>query len=63
MRKVSDKVWEYLVEHKSPVTKEKIADHYLVSTISVKKALGELTKNQVLEKIRFGNQFFYKIKD
>ncbi len=63
MRKVSEKVWTYLVEHKRPVTSDKIADHYLVSNDSVRKVLGELTRKQVLDRIKTGNKSLYKIKD
>jgi len=63
VRTVSEKVWTYLVEHKNPVTKDKIADHYLVSKNSVGKVLGELTRKQVLDRIPVGTTFLYKIKD
>jgi predicted transcriptional regulator len=63
VRTVSDKVWTYLVEHKRPVTKDKIADHYLVSKDSVQRVLGDLTRKQVLDRIQVGTTFLYKIKD
>lgn len=63
MRKVSDKVWTYLVEHKRPVSVDRIADHYLIGKTSVRRILGELTRQQVLDKTGIGKTSLYKIKD
>ena len=63
MRKVSDKVWTYLVEHKRPVSVDRIADHYLIGKTSVKRVLGDLTRQQVLDKTGIGKTSLYKIKD
>lgn len=63
MRKIEDKVWDYLVEHKRPVTVKQLAKHYIVSENSVSRVLSELFKKQVIDKIRQGNVVLYKIKD
>ena len=63
MRKVSEKVWDYLVEHKTPASSQTIADYFLVTRQSVRSVLGELTRNNVLDKIRIGNNYHYRIKE
>jgi DNA-binding transcriptional ArsR family regulator len=63
VRKIEDKVWDYLVEHKRPVTVKQLAKYYIVSENSVSRVLSEFFKKQVIDKIRQGNVVLYKIKD
>jgi len=63
VRKIEDKVWDYLIEHKRPVTIKQIAKYFIVSEGSVTRALAEFVKRQVVDKIRQGNITLYKIKD
>ena len=63
MRKIEEKVWDYLVEHKRPVTVKQLAKYYIVSENSVSRVLSDLFKKQVIDKIRQGNVVLYKIKD
>ena len=63
MRKIEEKVWDYLVEHKRPVTVKQLAKYYIVSENSVSRVLSEFFKKQVIDKIRQGNVVLYKIKD
>ncbi len=63
MRTIEEKVWDYLVEHKRPVTVKQLAKYYIVSENSVSRVLSEFFKKQVIDKIRQGNVVLYKIKD
>lgn len=63
MRKIEDKVWDYLVDHKRPVTVKQLAKYFIVSENSVSRVMTELVKRQVVDKIRQGNVTLYKIKD
>lgn len=63
MRTIEDKVWDYLVSRKQPVTVKQIARYYIVSTGSVARALAGFVKKQVVDKVQYGNLSLYKIKD
>jgi uncharacterized membrane protein len=63
VRKVEDKVWDYLVEHKRPVTIKQLSKHFIVSEGSVSRALAEFVRREIVDKIRQGNVTLYKIKD
>lgn len=63
MRTIADKVWDYLVEHKNPVSIEALAKRFIVSRSRVGAALKQLTDKQIIECIKIGNKHFYKIKD
>jgi Mn-dependent DtxR family transcriptional regulator len=63
VQKIEDKVWDYLVEHKRPVTIKQLAKYFIVSEGSVTRALADFVKRQVVDKIRQGNITLYKIKD
>ena len=63
MRKIEDKVWDYLVEHKRPVTIKQLARYFIVSEGSVTRVLAGFVKRQIVDKIRQGSITLYKIKD
>jgi len=63
VRKIEDKVWDYLVEHKRPVTIKQLAKYFIVSEGSVARALAGFVARRVVEKIRQGHVTLYKIKD
>ena len=63
MRKIEDKVWDYLVEHKRPVTIKQLAKYFIVSEGPVTRALAGFVARQAVEKIRQGHVTLYKIKD
>lgn len=63
MRTVEEKVWDYLVEHKAPVNAKRIAKHFIISESQVGGIMKRLSEKGVLDRIRVGNNVFYKIKD
>ena len=63
MRTIDEQVWDYLVEHKRPVTSKQLAKYFIVTQKSVSRALGKLAERQVVEKFYQGNTILYKIKD
>jgi predicted transcriptional regulator len=63
MRTIEDKVWDYLVEHKAPVSIEALAKRFIVSKSRVGMALRKLVERQVVDCIKIGNKHFHKIKD
>jgi predicted transcriptional regulator len=63
MRTIADKVWDYLVEHTTPVSAERLAKRFIVSKSHVASVLRALQEREVLDCIKIGNKHFYKIKD
>lgn len=62
MRKVEDKVLEYLQTHKKPVTANKLAKYYIVSESSVKNALLELTAKDAVVVNNKVKPYQYRLK-
>lgn len=60
---VEEKVWMYLVEHKTPATASTIAKRFIISSSHVSKILKQLTDRNIIDVVRIGKSKFYKIKD
>lgn len=52
MKKVEDKVVEYLMSHKKSSTVKQLAKYFIVSESSVERALCQLVKDQKVERIQ-----------
>ncbi len=63
MRTIEEKVWDYLVDHKRPVTSKQLAKYFIVTQRSVSRALNKFVEKQVVDKFYQGNVLLYKIKD
>ncbi len=63
MRTIEDKVWDYLVEHKAPVSVEHLAKRFIASRSRVASALRKMVAGQTVDCIKIGSKHFYKIKD
>jgi predicted transcriptional regulator len=63
MRTLAEKVWDYLVEHKRPVTANQLAKRFIASKSSVARELRLLTERNILDRIVAGKEHFFKIKD
>ncbi len=63
MRTIEEKVWDYLVEHKAPVSIESLTKRFIVSKSRVGMALRKMVERQVVDCIKIGSKHFYKIKD
>jgi hypothetical protein len=62
MRKVEDRVLEYLQSHKRPVTAKKLAQYYIVNEGSVQKALAELAAKEEVVINRSVRPYQYRLK-
>lgn len=63
MRTIEEKVWDYLVEHKRPVTIKQLAKYFIVSEGAVTRTLAGFVQRQIVDKVRQGHITLYKIKD
>jgi predicted ArsR family transcriptional regulator len=62
MRKVEDKVMEYLQSHKRPVTAKQLAKYYIVNENSVQRALAELAAKEEVVINRDARPYQYRLK-
>ena len=62
MRTVEQKIFDYMNEHKKPVTISKMAKHFIVSESAVKQALTKMTKNGVVEVVPNSKPYLYRLK-
>lgn len=58
-----EKIWKYLVEHKTPATREKIAKYFLISKSHASRALNYFVEQGIAEVIQVGRIKFYKVKE
>lgn len=62
MRKVEDKVLEYLQSHKRPVTAKQLDKYYIVNENSVQRALAELAAKEAVVINRSVKPYQYRLK-
>ena len=55
MRTVEQKIFDYMSEHKKPVTTTKMAKYFIVSESSAKQALANMVKEGVAEVVPIAN--------
>jgi uncharacterized membrane protein len=57
-----EKVWRYLVEHKTPVLASTLAKRFMFSQSHVARILRDLEQTGTVEVVRIGSNKFYKVK-
>jgi Mn-dependent DtxR family transcriptional regulator len=62
MRTVEEKIFDYISEHKKPVTISKMAKYFIASESSVKQALANMVKKGVVEVMPNSKPYLYKLK-
>ena len=62
MRTVEQKIFDYMSEHKKPVTVSKMAKYFIVSESSAKQALAKMVKEGVVEVVINSKPYQYRLK-
>jgi Mn-dependent DtxR family transcriptional regulator len=62
MRTVDQKIFDYMSEHKKPVTISKMAKYFIASESSVKQALAKMVKEDVAIVVPNSKPYLYKLK-
>jgi len=60
MRKIEDKVLEYLQEHKKPATVKQLAKYYIVNENSVQRALADLVSQGQVNIVPKSRPYLYR---
>jgi len=63
MSDFEEKVWKYLVDHKTPVSVKGLARRFIVSDSKVLSAFRKLVAGGVVEIVRMGSAKYYKVKE
>jgi len=58
-----EKIWNYMLTHKTPVTQEKMAKYFLISKSHASRALNFFVDQGIAEVVRIGQTKFYKVKE
>ena len=58
-----EKIWNYMLAHKTPVTQEKMAKYFLISKSHASRALNFFVDQGIAEVVRIGQTKFYKVKE
>jgi Mn-dependent DtxR family transcriptional regulator len=62
MRTVDQKIFDYMSEHKKPVTTSKMAKYFIASESSVKQALAKMVKEGVAIVIPKTKPYQFRLK-
>ena len=62
MRTIREKIFDYMSEHKKPVTISKMAKYFIVSESSAKQALANMVKEGVAIVVPKTKPFQYRLK-
>jgi predicted transcriptional regulator len=57
-----EKIWNYLVTHKTPVTQEKISKYFMISKSHAARALNYFVEQGIAELIKLGSTKHYRVK-
>jgi Mn-dependent DtxR family transcriptional regulator len=62
MRTVDQKIFDYMSEHRKPVTISKMAKHFIVSESAVKQALTKMVKDGMVEVVTSSKPYQFRLK-
>jgi predicted ArsR family transcriptional regulator len=62
MRKIEDKLLEYLEEHKKPVTIKQMAKYFIASENAVQRSFADLASRGLVEVVPKSKPYLYRIK-
>ena len=62
MRTVEQKIFDYMSEHKKPVTISKMAKCFIASESSVKQALMKMVKDGMVEVVTSSKPYQFRLK-
>lgn len=58
-----EKIWKYLITHKTPVTQEKMMKYFLISKSHAARSLNYFVEQGIAEVFKIGKVKFYKVKN
>ena len=57
------KIWDYIQEHKTPVTIDTLVKRFIVSKSTVSRTLAMLERHGLVDVIKIGSKKYYKRRD
>ena len=62
MRKIEDKILDYIREHKKPVTIKQMAKYFIASDNAVQRSLADLAKQGHVQVVPKSKPYLYRLK-
>ena len=63
MTSTEEKIWDYMVAHKTPVSAAKMSKYFIISQSKASTALKKFADQGIADTIQIGKVKYYKIKD
>jgi len=63
MNSAQERVWKYLLEHKTPVSAERLAKYFIRSKSSMSSILKKFADDGIVDVIKIGTTHYYRIKE
>lgn len=62
MRKIEDKILDYIREHKKPVTIKQMAKYFIASDNAVQRSLADLVSQDLVQVVPKSKPYLYRLK-
>jgi predicted ArsR family transcriptional regulator len=62
MRKIEDKILDYIREHKKPVTIKQMAKYFIASDNAVQRSLADLVSRDLVQVVPKSRPYLYRLK-
>ena len=62
MRKIEDKILDYIREHKKPVTIKQMAKYFIASDNAVQRSLADLVSRDLVQVVPKSKPYLYRLK-
>lgn len=63
MTPYEERIWKYLLEHKTPVSASKLAKYFIISQSKAGSTLKKFADEGIADVISIGKVKYYKVKD
>lgn len=58
-----ERIWNYLITHKTPISAAKLAKYFIISQSHASNALRKFEESGIVDVVKIGNAKYYKVKE
>ena len=63
MTNTEEKIWTYLLEHKTPVSAAKLSKYFIISQSKASSTLKKFADSGIADVVQIGSIKYYKVKE
>jgi Fe2+ or Zn2+ uptake regulation protein len=63
MTPAEEKIWEYLLTHKTPVSAAKLSKYFIISQSKTSSTLKKFAEQGIADVVAIGKTKYYKVKE